>query len=304
MTFRKIISRLKYAETYNDIDSYRQEIIELMPFVDRMVGYNQYNTAHQYDLWSHSVHTVLNLPRGMDDDMLYLAALLHDIGKPDCQCDGKRPEDVNKHYYGHPERSKEIVQDIIIPSLEKKGVIFSEDEIARLLYYVEYHDDWISLRIKHLRRHLKLVSFDTFKKLMVLEMADAKAHIMIPIIEERIDICSKWAGDYGREKYLWLLKESSVGRKLNMNSNRIFELFYEIYNSEDEMLLNMFCSSLISADSLVDREACIKAKKLLTTFESFLERQECTDKKERFREFCKSAYEIIERELSYVKDIK
>lgn len=32
------------------------------------------------------------------DDMLYLAALLHDIGKPDCQVVGKREDDVNMHY--------------------------------------------------------------------------------------------------------------------------------------------------------------------------------------------------------------
>ena len=217
--FSSVINVLKTAESYEDINRNIYEIETIIPMIKTMYGYDQKNTAHQYDLWSHSVHTVLNLPRGMDDDMLCLAALLHDIGKPDCQCDGKRPEDTNKHYYGHPERSKEIVQDIIIPSLEKKGVILPQDEIARLLYYVEYHDDWISLRIKHLRRHLKLVSFDTFKKLMVLEMADAKAHVMIPIIEERIDICSKWAGDYGREKYLWLLKEEEK-RMLNASRKR------------------------------------------------------------------------------------
>ena len=38
--------------------------------------------------------------------MLYLAALLHDIGKPDCPCRGTKPEDTNMRYYGHPNLDK------------------------------------------------------------------------------------------------------------------------------------------------------------------------------------------------------
>ena len=39
-----------------------------------MIDYDQQNWTHQYDLWQHSLHTVLGVPRGIDDDMLYLAA--------------------------------------------------------------------------------------------------------------------------------------------------------------------------------------------------------------------------------------
>lgn len=64
--------------------------------------------------------------------------------------------------------------------------------MERLFYYVRYHDDRISLREKHLKRHLKMVDVDTFKNLMELQIADAKAHVIFPIIQERIDICSEW----------------------------------------------------------------------------------------------------------------
>ena len=46
-----------------------------------MFDYDQMNKAHQYDLWMHCIHTVLEIPKNIDDDMLYLSALLHDIGK-------------------------------------------------------------------------------------------------------------------------------------------------------------------------------------------------------------------------------
>ena len=136
-----------------------------------------------------------------DAENLYYGALLHDIGKPDCKCHGKRDDDTNMHYYGHPQRSMEIVRDRVIPELISKGAVLLEDEQRRLLYYVEYHDDRVSLCKKHLKRHLQMVSLDEFKNLMYLQVADAKAHITLPIIEERVRVCSILSGVYADEKY-------------------------------------------------------------------------------------------------------
>lgn len=204
MKYRTWITSLREINCFEEINGQRELIADLIPEIKIMFDYHQKNSAHQYDLWQHSVETMLNLPESADDDILYLAALLHDIGKPDCQCDGKRPEDTDKHYYGHPKRSMEIVRDSIVPRL--KGDL-TEEEIQRLLYYVEYHDDRVSLRRKHLKRHLEMVSFEDFQNLMQLQVADAKAHVMLPIIEERVRICEMWAGNYGKEMLeIWLAK--------------------------------------------------------------------------------------------------
>ena len=199
MQFSKILFHLKTTTTIEEFITLTPAITDYIPQSIIMVGYNQSNHAHQYDLWNHCLHTVLNLPRNLDDDMLYLAALLHDIGKPDCRCFGKREGDTNAHYYGHPLRSMEIVRDAVIPTLLEKGVALTHDEQRRLLYYVEYHDDRVSLRPKHLRRHLGMSSLVEFQNLMLLQVADAKAHVMLPIIEERIRICQTWAGEYAVE---------------------------------------------------------------------------------------------------------
>lgn len=202
MQFNGLITLIKTAETAEMIDRYRDEIAELIPQVRSMFDYNQQNSAHQYDLWMHCVHTVMGLPRNGEDDMLYLAALLHDIGKPDCQVTGKRENDTDMHYYGHPVRSTEIVRDEIIPELLARGVNLSEDERRRLIYYVEYHDDRMSLRMHHLRQHLRIpVSLEEFQKLMLLQVADAKAHVLIPVVVQRIDICNQLAGEYGVELF-------------------------------------------------------------------------------------------------------
>ena len=182
MQFYGLVDLLKSANSVDEIDKYKEEIAELIPSVRGMFDFDQQNHAHQYDLWFHSLHTVVNLPKGIDDDMLYLAALLHDIGKPEAQC--SKEGDPNKHYYGHAEVSERIVCE------ECEGYLCFED-LERLLYYVRYHDDRVSLKLKHTRRHLKIVSFGEFRNLMLLEVADAKAHILEPAIQNRIDICQK-----------------------------------------------------------------------------------------------------------------
>lgn len=202
MRFEELIQLLKTAEDVQEIDKHREDIAQWIPKVRTMFEYDQQNSAHQYDLWMHSVHTVVGLPRNLEDGMLYLAALLHDIGKPDCQVKGKRPDDTDMHYYGHPVRSKEIVETEVIPFFMEKGTDLSEEDRKRLIYYVEHHDDRMSLRLKHVREHMKIpVTFETFQKLMLLEVSDALAHVQIPVVAERVQICSALAGEEGRRLY-------------------------------------------------------------------------------------------------------
>lgn len=206
MTLRELIQLLKRTTDVREIEKYRDEIVELIPETKIMVNFNQQNYAHQYDLWEHSLQTVVGLPKDIEDDMVYLAALIHDIGKPDCQIYDERDGKVNMHYYGHPARSMEITRDQIIPGLIAKGEKLAEDEQRRLLYYVEYHDDRVSLRMKHLRRHLNLgASVSEFQTLMKLQVADAKAHVLIPIVQQRIEVCEKLSGEYAEELYREIL---------------------------------------------------------------------------------------------------
>ena len=202
MNLANLITILRESDSAADIDKHRADIIQLIPKVKIMLDFNQQNYAHQYDLWEHCLQTVAGLSKDIDDDMVFLAAMLHDIGKPDCQTYDTRDGKVNMHYYGHPQRSMEIVKDAIIPELLSKGESLRDDEQRRLIYYVEYHDDRVSLRMKHLRRHLNMgESLQEFQNLMRLQVADAKAHVLIPVVQQRIEICGKLAGEYGEELY-------------------------------------------------------------------------------------------------------
>ena len=188
------------------IEEQKENIAKLIPAIRIMFGYDQMNKAHQYDLWMHSLHVACNLPRNLDDDFVYLAALLHDIGKPEARCRSARENDSDMHYYGHPEKSAQIVRDEVIPRLKKSGFELSDADAQRLLYYVRYHDDRVSVKLKHVRRHTKMVPFEQFQNLMKLQIADAKAHVQLPVIAERVEICSRLAGEEGVKLYQRILE--------------------------------------------------------------------------------------------------
>lgn len=206
MKLNELILLLRNAKVAEEIDDKRNEILELIPKAKIMIDFDQQNYAHQYNLWEHCLQTVVGLPKDIDDDMVYLAALIHDIGKPYCQTQDEKDGKVNMHYYGHPEKSLEITRDEIIPSLFSAGELLTEDEQRRLLYYVGYHDDHVSLKMKHLRRHLNLgTSLTEFQNLMKLQVSDAKAHIIIPVIQQRIEICRQLSGEYAEYLYSEIL---------------------------------------------------------------------------------------------------
>lgn len=209
MKFNNIEDFLVFLEcstTVETIDNCRNEIVDLIPEVSIMFNYDQQHSAHIYDLWFHSLHTVINLPKGKDP-ILYLAALLHDIGKPECLV---RSTDHNMHYPNHAKKSMEIA-DKIISNLRKQGNDISDNDEKRLLYYIEYHDCWVNYNEQTILYHLqKGVSFETFQNLMELEVADAKAHKLIPVVMKRIDICGKLAGTEGLQLYNIIVNKQNL----------------------------------------------------------------------------------------------
>lgn len=207
MQYREMVDLLKTAENVDEINLVREDIAGVIPMVRIMFDYDQQNKAHQYDLWIHSVHTVVNMPKNLPDDMLYIAALLHDIGKPDRKVAGTTPDDKDMHFFGHPERSMEIVRDRVIPDFERGGIFLTEDEKRRLLFYVLHHDDRVSLTKEFVGKYVELVSLLEFKYLMNLEVADAIAHVQFPHIKLRVEICQKLAGADGEALYREIIDE-------------------------------------------------------------------------------------------------
>lgn len=106
-----------------------------------MKGYSQDNPHHCYDLLEHTVHTldVINCDGLSEDDTLELkiAALYHDVGKPKVAFE-KNGKTV---FYNHATESRRIA------AKELRKFDLDNDVLDRILFYVEYHDAFISFKL-------------------------------------------------------------------------------------------------------------------------------------------------------------
>ena len=108
--------------------AYPDILSEIIPEIRPMVGYDQKNHHHSYDLWEHTVRAVENIPPEAD---LRLAMLLHDTGKPLVRTVDEHGE---AHYKGHQAASAEIA--------ERAAEALRLDNATRdrVLLMVRYHD--------------------------------------------------------------------------------------------------------------------------------------------------------------------
>lgn len=203
MHTNELIQLLRKAENFEEINCRRDEIATIIPQVVSMFDYDQNNSYHPYDLWEHCVRTALEIPKDVSDDMVFLAAMLHDIGKPESRCAGRKEGDTESHYYGHPEVSKRIVAEEIVPLLN-----LTPEDAERLVYYVQFHDDHVGFKPHHLRKHWERVPVQIFKNLMLLQMGDAITHdTEKTLIQERYTTCKMLHEGKAEELYLWLENE-------------------------------------------------------------------------------------------------
>ena len=108
--------------------AYPDILSEIIPEIRPMIGYDQKNHHHSYDLWEHTVRAVENIPPEAD---LRLAMLLHDTGKPLVRTMDEHGEG---HYRGHQAASAEIA--------ERAAEALRLDNATRdrVLLMVRYHD--------------------------------------------------------------------------------------------------------------------------------------------------------------------
>lgn len=144
------IKRQEFEEMLlrNDVVEYFEsqspEEIETMlgKNVSRMIGFEQKNAHHCYDLWGHTLHTVASVDTtNLTDEQarkLKIAAFFHDIGKPDVV--GFNPKTKQQNFFNHAIHSVEIAK----PILEQLG--YSDEEIKQLSFYIAHHDDFISYK--------------------------------------------------------------------------------------------------------------------------------------------------------------
>lgn len=116
------------------MDKNADEVETLLgPEISRMVGFDQRNPHHCYDLFNHSLQTVKSLP---PDSPIYLrtAAFFHDIGKPNVA----KEKQGRLVFYGHAAVSADICRGIL------KRLRYNNSEQELICFFIKHHDDFIS----------------------------------------------------------------------------------------------------------------------------------------------------------------
>ncbi len=125
-----------------------------------MVGFDQRNRHHCYDVWEHTLHALDAVP---GDLVLRCTMLLHDVGKPDSFT---LDEAGVGHFYGHPAVSRDLADGML--RRLKCGTDFRET-VVRL---VEWHDKDIPRTDKSIRRALRILGEEDLRRLILVKRAD------------------------------------------------------------------------------------------------------------------------------------
>jgi len=157
------LNKLLVGDSVKEILLSHTQIIEkIIPEIKDMIGFEQNNPHHVFDVWRHTVESINNIPA---DPVLRLTMLLHDIGKPGCYTE----TDSVGHFHGHQQISSDMAWDIL------KRLKYSNAVINAVKKLVLYHDSDIKPEPRPIKRLLNKVGEERFKQLLLVKRADAIA---------------------------------------------------------------------------------------------------------------------------------
>ncbi len=135
----------------------------VMPEFDAMMKETQDNAYHCYDVGTHTIVMMQNIP---NDKVLRLTALMHDMGKPQTAIIDEKGE---KHFYGHAKVSAELAEK------RMRDWKMDNDTMSQVVTLIEYHSYPFRRDKKIVRRVMNKIGKQLFIPLMEVMRADTLA---------------------------------------------------------------------------------------------------------------------------------
>lgn len=127
------------------------------------VGFNQHNPYHDKDVFEHVMEVLDNIEPKLN---LRLAAVFHDISKPECFT---QDENGRGHFYGHHIKSATVTKEIM------RRLKYSNDLIEDVSTLIRYHYlKEIDMKDKGVKRFINNVGIDRLDDMFALNIADIK----------------------------------------------------------------------------------------------------------------------------------
>ena len=167
-----IVNELRNSKTYNSL-------------LEKAKNCTQNNPHHIYDVGKH-IEKVAEAAENMipSDHVLIVAAMLHDIGKPDV----KSEKDGKDIFFKHAERSAEIAADLL-KIIKDENI--NKDDYTSILWLVKHHEISNILSEKTLKKYIREVGDINVSRLFILRYCDINGQ-----------------SDFQKESKLSILKEN------------------------------------------------------------------------------------------------
>lgn len=123
-----IIDILKQNNSSDLIRWNKEEVYKVIPDLKKCDGFDQLNDYHIYDVLEHILVVLDNVG---DDYLLKIAALFHDIGKPNCFT---KDDNGIGHFFGHWDES------VIIFDKYKDLFKLNDEDYIYVKNLIQYHD--------------------------------------------------------------------------------------------------------------------------------------------------------------------
>lgn len=142
-------------------------VVQVIPEINDCVGFEQNNKYHIHNVYEHILYVVDYCDT--KDFEIKLAALLHDIGKPEAYVVGP---DGFGHFYGHEEISAKTATLALV-----KNFRLTVEEELNILTLIKYHDMELAETTKSLKKAISKVGKELMEKWFILKQADRDDHI-------------------------------------------------------------------------------------------------------------------------------
>lgn len=142
------------------LSEFRDVIGTVIPELIPQFDFCQHTPHHIYDLYTHTLHTV---DAAENTAVIRMAALLHDIGKPQCFF---RDEKGIGHFYGHEEVSASLADTRL------RALRFDNKTRERIVLLIRKHGVMLPETDRSLKRLIASVGEEAFFELLALKQAD------------------------------------------------------------------------------------------------------------------------------------
>lgn len=164
---RKILTARVDIQPYFANSDMMKIIKVIIPELGPCMHFEQHNKYHHQDVYNHILSVVDNCKT--DKFEVKLAALLHDIGKPQTYV---TDAEGWGHFYGHAKVSRDIAETVID---ERLSLTAREKDLVLAL--VEHHDMEVHVTEKCARRMLNKFDRDFLSDFCILRQADRDDHV-------------------------------------------------------------------------------------------------------------------------------